>query len=514
MNSRFLLLPLACAGLALPAAAHVVTGHVVDSQGVPVANVDIDAKNLGSGGDPTLSGDHTDAFGNFAVDVPAGAYDFLFFPPKPPATTHLPKKIEGVVVTAPLSLGTIVLAPGAALSGKTVSSTGLPIAGINLDVIDPAGVNILLQGDFTDALGQFSLAVPLGSIEVQFKTAGVPWPSLLAPVGLELVMTGNLNLGNVVIPPGFHVTGTVLKPGGPAANIDLDFVDVTTDQEIFTQNDNTTASGTYDVVVPAGTYDVEFCPPAGVLLTAAVIKGVVVTTSKSLGTTLLSAGVMLSGTVTSTGGTPLGSIDIDLIDPVSGSGIQLCHDKTNPSGFYGVVVPTGTFHVAFDPPYSMPYAKTTFLNQVITGPKVLSGSVPDCPFFVNYGSGTAGAGGIKPHLQTSGGTPRPGNPSFAYELSAGVGGAPAFLAASSGTLTFPIFGGTGLIDPSHIIATVPLVLSGPAGVPGAGKATFPMPVEIVPAMVGVTLYHQYVAVDFAAPASFSMSEGMAYTFCP
>jgi hypothetical protein len=52
-----------------------------------------------------------------------------------------------------------------------------------------------------------------------------------------------------------------------------------------------------------------------------------------------------------------------------------------------------------------------------------------------------------------------------------------------------------------------------AGIPGAGKTTFPTPVEIVPAMAGVTLYHQRVAVDFAAPASLSMNEGLAYMFC-
>lgn len=514
MSFRTLLLPLTATLVAPALSAHIVSGRVVDANGDPVANVDIDADNQGSGGDPTLSGDFTDAAGFFAVDVPANPYDFYFFPPKPPVTTHLPKVKEGVFVTGPIDLGTIVLDAGGHLTGRCVSSTGLPIAGINLDVLDPNGNDTLLQGDNTTATGQFSLAVPLGGIQVQFKTGGAVWPTLLAPQAVDTLMTASKSLGDVVMPPGFHLTGSVSGPSGAMSNVDLDLIDVATGLKVFLQNDNTNPFGQFDVVVAAGTYDAEFCPPAGVLVAAGETLGVTVAGPTDVGNKQLQAGVSLTGTVTSAGGTPLAGVDLDVLDPLTGVGIPLCHDNTNPSGVYAVVVPAGTWHVEVEPQYTVPYAKKTLLNQVIAGATVLNATLDDCPFFVNYGTGTAGTGGAVPHLQTSGGTPRPGNDAFAYELTGAVGGAPAFLGVSKGPSALPFLGGTVLIDVTKLLASVPLALSGPAGSAGAGAATFPFPVEIVPPLFGVTVYHQVVVIDPAAPQSFSMSEGMSFTFCP
>jgi hypothetical protein len=251
-----------------------------------------------------------------------------------------------------------------------------------------------------------------------------------------------------------------------------------------------------------------------VLLVSHELKDVVVSGNLFLGTTTLFGGVALTGVVKNVAGQVLAGVDVDVINSASGVGVPLCDDNTSASGSYSVVVPTGTFDVRFEPPYSLPYGSSTVPGQVITGPKTVNGVLPSCPFFVNYGAGTPGAGGIVPHLQTSGGAPRGGNPNFTYQLSQGLGGAPAILAASLGSASLPIFGGVALIDFTSIIATVPLALSGSAGAPGAGAASFKLPVAITPPLYGFTIYNQFVVFDPAAPAGFSMSEGMAYTFCP
>ena len=67
--------------LALPTAADNLIGRVVDSNGVGVVGVDIDVDNLGSGGDPDIFNDGTDAQGFFNVTLPPGQYVVRFTPP-------------------------------------------------------------------------------------------------------------------------------------------------------------------------------------------------------------------------------------------------------------------------------------------------------------------------------------------------------------------------------------------------------------------------------------------------
>ena len=62
-------------------------------------------------------------------------------------------------------------------------------------------------------------------------------------------------------------------------------------------------------------------------------------------------------------------------------------------------------------------------SVAISGPTLLDGTLPDCPFPTNYGTGTPGTGGLVPHLTHSGGTPREGNANWAMELQNGRGGA-------------------------------------------------------------------------------------------
>ena len=82
---------LSVAGVALLtslASADLLVGQVVDSNGAPVAGLDIDVKNNGSGGTPTIFNDGTDAGGFFAVTIPAGDYDVIFNPPPPPLSSR------------------------------------------------------------------------------------------------------------------------------------------------------------------------------------------------------------------------------------------------------------------------------------------------------------------------------------------------------------------------------------------------------------------------------------------
>ena len=502
------------ASFSVPSSADLLIGKVVDSAGQPVAGVDIDIDNLRGGGDPPVSGDFTDAFGNFSVTVPAGFYDIIFVPPKPPLTTHLISVVPNVIVAGTKDLGTVTLTPGIAFSGRTVTSSGVPVSNINLDIKNASGVELLVTGDHTDAAGKFLMAAPMTEFIVEFVTTGAVWPTTLAPKAFHIAPTGATDLGDIVLPDGFVVSGFVNGPGGALQGADLDATDTVTDEKLFTPGDNTDTFGFFDFIVPAGTYDFGVCPPLGLLLAGTEIQSVTVTADTFLGTAMLNPGVVLTGTVTDSFGAPLVGVDLDAFDPSTGSGVVLCDDNTDLAGAYSVIVPSGIYNLRWEAPLSMPYGSVEQLGVAVGGTTVADAVLPDCPFFTLYGVGTAGSGGIVPHLETSGGAPRKGNPDIAYELSDGRGGSVAVLAISLASSSLPLFGGTVLIDLGQMIVTVPLVLSGAFGSPGVGAATFPFPVPIDNLLVGLTLYHQYVGIDPEAPANFSMSEGMALTFCP
>lgn len=137
--------------------------------------------------------------------------------------------------------------------------------------------------------------------------------------------------------------------------------------QLYTPGDNTDGAGFVDVVVPAGTYDFDICPQFADQLVATTLVSQVVTGNVFLGTLQLANGVVLSGNVKDTGGTPQAGIDLDMKVSGTGAKITLCGDNTDSAGNYAVVVPTGTFDLEFEPPAGSPFCATTVFNVSIAG---------------------------------------------------------------------------------------------------------------------------------------------------
>lgn len=498
------------------ASADLLLGRVVDDGGAGVQGVDIDAKDLSSGDDVELSNDGTDANGDFAVTIPPGFYEISFNPPPPPLTTHLVLEVDNVIVAGTSNLGTVALPPGVAVSGRTLDSSGLPVAGVDLDAVDlTTGDSVDLIGDKTDALGDFIVAVPLGLVEVRIDTTTLFDVQVYAPQAFELDLSADVDLGDLTLLDGYFLTGTVTGPGGgEVVGADLDVSDSATNFEYFTPGDNTDGSGFFDVVVPAGTFDIEICPKTADELVTAELTDVVVTGDTDLGTISLLDGVFLTGTVTDSGGSPLQGIDIDVRDSVSGLKLPLCSDNTNASGQYSVIVPEGTLDVVFDPSYSVPYGEAVTTSVLVSGATNVNGAVPDCPFGTNYGTGLAGTGGVVPSLHPVGGTPRVGNSAWGFGIEDALGASPALLLLGVAPLSVPFWGGTLLVNPVPVFTFLPVVLGGGLGLPGAGAGSLAFPLPITADLVGITIYGQGIIQDFAAPNWFALTDGMSATFCP
>ncbi len=368
--SAFTLLSLLA--LSTTARADFLTGQVVNSLGVGIPGIDIDVKNLGSGGDPAIFNDGTDANGFFNTTIPNGLYRVTFTPPH--AASSLALEIDDVVIVGTTDIGVVTLEAGVAVSGRLITEGGLPIAAINLDaVVASSGVDIdPLPMDTSNAFGQFTIIIPQETTEVQIK----PNPlSGFAPRAFTVNSTIPVDLGDITLRPGFLLTAFLRNANTLAAltGVDLDVVNVVTKETLYTPGDNSTA-GLLDVIVPAGTYDLEFCPNFATGLAPQGLSSVVVAGPVNVGNVDLPTGIVLMGTITDSMGMPLQGVDVDLNDAGTGAPVVLCSDNTNVSGAYSIRAPSGTYTVTFSAT-SQGYSDLIFPNVALTATTVLGGSM-------------------------------------------------------------------------------------------------------------------------------------------
>ena len=530
-------------GLAMPAQAHLIIGQVVDAQGVGVPGVDIDVENLRGGGDPTIFNDGTDASGFFSTTVvEPGVFSISFRAPSPPVTTLLTSVVPNTVVVGTVDLGVITLSEGVGFKGRLLGPTGIPAGNVNMDIRDESGVTLSIPGDFTDLFGQFHVALPAQPLEIRMNTLGV-LTETLAPQVLELDFTDGaaVDLGDYILPRGYHVTATILHPATnlPVPGVDSDTYDSATGEQLYTPGDNTSSTGVLDLVLPQGTFDIVVCPAVSTGLAAAGISPLPVNGDTPLGPFIAMQGVPLQGTVVDALGQPVSGVDLD-VNNVFGNELWLCGDSTNVAGQYAIVVPPGTWQVEFTPSYSKPFGSRVQNNVVVQTSTLLNVALPDCPTHVDYGSGFAGTGGVVPTLSASGGSARLGNPNYTLEISGGRGAARAVVVSGFEAATTPFKGGVllvgGPVPPQRGVGAVAngmagksgpggpqalpvlgmfsVALDGPKGAPGAGSASHSEPIPNDPALAGFSRYMQVLVKDPAAAGGWAFSQGIRVDYCP
>jgi hypothetical protein len=163
-------------------------------------------------------------------------------------------------------------------------------------------------------------------------------------------------------------------------------------------------------------------------------------------------------------------------------------------------------------------------NQVPPGTYVFS--VPDLccvPFTVcggctqppfKYGEVSYGTFGYWPRLDTAGGMPSPGNADFRVTLDFAIGGAPALLLAGAAPAAQAFGWGTLYVAARAPFFSVPLVLGGTAGVPGAGALSLPAPIPDDALLLGLQLYVQALVADPGGAGGLTHTQGLRLTICP
>jgi hypothetical protein len=355
---------LAC--LAAPAGATVVSGQVTDPSGGPLAGVDLDFVDTVTGMVLPTINDDTDLLGFYAVDVPPGTYDIQYEPPA--GVRFVAFEAGGIVVSGATLTRDQVLQPGFLVAARVLDPALLPIDGGRVDVRDSAtGAGLFSHLDRAGADGVLQPIVPAGTWDFKFGPA-VPG-ELLSDLRAGVVISGDLDFGDVVLTRAFDVTGRVVGSDGPVlVDAHVVAVDATSGQPADGLSDvRTDLTGAYRLFLPAGAFRLEVEAAFGEPYAPRGVHGLVLSGGRALPDIVLDRAATVRGTVIDERGAGIELVDVDFREKHSNLGVRTPGDDTDPSGGWQVVVPLETYDVDFDPPPGSSYVAAQVDDVLVDG---------------------------------------------------------------------------------------------------------------------------------------------------
>lgn len=383
MSPRHLARLSVCA-LALASSAHAATlnGRITGPGGAGVYPLDIDVYDNRSGAAVTVSGDSTNANGDYSITVPSGRYDLVF---QPHPSLHLfDDRRNGINVTTTVTTNRTLVA-GRYVSGRIVGPDGVGVPNVNLNFFDPATGDAVtqVQGDLTNATGDFQAMVLPGlwDIEIVPNIATRKVPRLYASVN---VTSTDAALGLIPVAAGHLVTCSVSDASlFPISGADLDVLPAGSSSKLFTPGDNTAATGLVSFVVPPGVYDFIASPPGVLPYATCTARAIVVNADMALPNLVLPPGFALSGHSVTSGGVPVAGVDVDVDSLPLKRRLDTPNDVTNATGNVSVLVPAHKFRVTFAPTVATRLLPVVFDSLQITGATPLGNVVHLAGHWVN-----------------------------------------------------------------------------------------------------------------------------------
>lgn len=372
----------------------VISGRVVDEQGVGVPNVNIDLNDSTGTGVP-LSGDVTDLAGNYsatiAAAIPAGFYDIVYR--VGPGVALFPQTVTGVFLAGDTTQPDVTLLAGSFFSGRVIDELGVGLEEVDLDFFDGTGQLFPSSNDATDSLGFFQVLVlpDVYTIEVE-PTANTPGGPYVTGLLHDVSLLSDVAMGDVVLRFGYPVSGVVQDAvGQPIVGADVDVIDPVTDQKLEIADDNSDASGVIQILVPEGDWIFEVDPPVGPPLVPQLLPFTVSAPPavNDLGIITLPQGVIVSGTTQDNMGTPVPDVDLDFILSATQIEIPTAQDNANSMGVFAVPVEPETYDIAFRPPFVTGLAPRVLVNTAVLTATDLGGVVL-APGFALEGNVTDG----------------------------------------------------------------------------------------------------------------------------
>jgi hypothetical protein len=301
----------------------------------------------------------TNSSGQYTLTVNPGSYHLLAYDPAGVYATSYYADADSFETSALLNVSgnltniNFALVKAGYLAGTVTSQNGTPLPNITVAAYNLNGTRRGFTQ--TDSAGHYVLPLPPGTYALaafdttlKYVTTFYNARETFSSADLLGVAESQTTLANFALAEAVHISGTVTDTtGAPLANIIVNAYG-----NAGTVSGTTTdASGHYQLSLRSGTYRLVFEDPNGDYATvyypnaeSFAAAGAVTAPATNVNATLLRAG-HLTGTVTSSSGSPLSNVVVAAYNP-DGS-IRTTTFAT--SGHYVLNVPPGTYKVvAFD----------------------------------------------------------------------------------------------------------------------------------------------------------------------
>ena len=364
--------------------AVVVSGHVTDASGLPVAGFQVNALDASVPCCQFVGGAQTDSHGDYGIAVPPGLtlkVDFGVFSGPPPGTRFVPQwwnnkasfdAADAIQAAADVPNVNARLANGFLITGHVSErGSGAALAGMHVQVFDfavPCCPFRQMAQTETSATGDYAVVVAAGSYKVQFSEYPPPavrphlsqwWQDKPFDQGADLLVAAGDRTGiDETLPVGVFISGSVTAAGGtiPVVGLNVSAQDASQPCCHFVGGAQTDASGNYRFPVAAGSsVKVEFGvfsgPPPGTRYLGqwwdnktdfGAANTISALTDVSGINADLASGFVLSGHVTDASGTvPLGTIGVNANDATLSCCQFIVGTQTDSAGNYRLIVPAG-----------------------------------------------------------------------------------------------------------------------------------------------------------------------------
>jgi|SRR5262245_18889055 len=236
------------------------------------------------------------------------------------------------------------------ITGTVLSSTGVPVPGVNIDGFDTSGNEINLSNDGTNASGNFTTTVDDGPgvYTFVFYPPAPPLTTHLVAQRENVVVVTTTNLGTITLGAGVLLSGRTVQVGGaPVSGVLLTVLDGPTGEPVLQVNEKTNAFGNFNLAVPA--HAIEFQLDASNLVLGSKSFDLAPTGGTAMGDILLPPGAMVTAHVQRTNGTPVTSADFDFKRTSNRRTAFTPGDNSNSSGDLSVVVAIGKYDIEVCP---------------------------------------------------------------------------------------------------------------------------------------------------------------------
>lgn len=360
-----------------------VTVRLVGPTGVGLVGANLNAYD--SAGVKLLTPhDGTDALGNANITIPLGNITFRAMPPAGSNLVPIQMQLSSSASTT-IALGTQTMRQGYAVTGSVVRSGTTPLPVANCDIITTnalTGEVVFQANNRTNTLGAFNLLLPFGLYDFRLEPAvGSPYaPRQMYGV---FVIDYPRNLGLVTLNPGVSLSGSVVGPSGAVAGADIDVLDAL-GHKLYTNNDNTGATGFFSVIVPTGgTYTVVVDPPVAYNLVGKKSAPVLVNAASSVGVMSLQTGYPANVNVVDFLGNPVPGALAKVRDAVTNEEYVIPGNIADAQGVLHSVLPAANVNITVQAPQGTTHAPFHLGPTLIAAPFNATLPLPEKTIWTN-----------------------------------------------------------------------------------------------------------------------------------